>query len=319
VAATDKQAERDALVAEVAAAGVRSPEVLAALARLPRHELVPAPLRCLAYADEALPIGFGQTISQPSIVGLMTEAAVVRPGDKVLEVGTGSGYQTGILSLLGARVYSIELLPELAARAKRRLASLGITNVAIKVGDGSLGWPEEAPFSAIVVTAAPRAVPPALLEQLADKGRLVIPIGDEVEQELRCYQRHGNDFAITALAPVRFVPMRAPKPWLSSRLSAIAADDAGGRALANAPGGAMARQEIETKVKAIIVRQLGVKDEDVALDKAFIDDLGADSLDIVELIMAMEDEFGFEIPDEEAEKIRTVGDAVNYIGSHDNG
>jgi protein-L-isoaspartate(D-aspartate) O-methyltransferase len=175
-------------------------------ARVPRHEFVPARARADAYADWPLPIGHGQTISQPYVVALMTELAAVKPGDRVLEIGTGSGYQAAILCALGAEVYTIEIVEPLARGAEAVLRRLGYGRVHVRHGDGSRGWPEAAPFDAVVVTAAPREVPAALVAQLAPGGRLVIPVGEE-EQELRVLVRTPSGIETRAGVPVRFVPM----------------------------------------------------------------------------------------------------------------
>jgi protein-L-isoaspartate(D-aspartate) O-methyltransferase len=175
--------------------------------RIPRHLFVPDGERLLAYGDGPVAIGNGQTISQPYIVALMTELAAVGPGSRALEVGTGCGYQTAVLAACGAEVWSVEIDPELSARAAATLEALGIGNVHLRVGDGALGWPEAAPFDGVVVTAAPQAVPPALQEQLAPGGRLVIPIGD-VAQELWVITRTPEGVRRDAVLPVRFVPLR---------------------------------------------------------------------------------------------------------------
>jgi protein-L-isoaspartate(D-aspartate) O-methyltransferase len=202
-------AQRERMVKEqIEARGVTSPRVLAALRSVPRHELVPPARRADAYADRPLPIGHGQTISQPYIVALMTDLAQVEPGDAVLEVGTGSGYQAAVLAACGARVWTIEIVAPLAERAKRDLARLGYGAVAVKAGDGYAGWPEQAPFEAIVVTAAPPRVPQPLLDQLAPGGRLVIPVGETgALQWLEVHTRTPTGIEIERVAPVRFVPM----------------------------------------------------------------------------------------------------------------
>jgi protein-L-isoaspartate(D-aspartate) O-methyltransferase len=186
--------------------GVRDARVLAAMAEVPRHLFVPESLRGRAYEDGPLPIGGGQTISQPYIVAFMTEAARLRPGDRVLEVGTGSGYQAAVLASIAAHVYTIEIRSELAEEARARLAALGYRNVTVRAGDGHAGWAEEAPFDAVMVTAAPEAVPPALVAQLATGGRLVIPIGSEDQQLVRL-TRTPDGVERETLLPVRFVPM----------------------------------------------------------------------------------------------------------------
>ncbi|MBI3178128.1 MAG: protein-L-isoaspartate(D-aspartate) O-methyltransferase [Deltaproteobacteria bacterium] len=198
---------RSRMVDLIAARGVTDKRVLDALRRFPRHELVPERDRARAYEDGPLPIGHGQTISQPYMVAVMTEAAGVESGDKVLEVGTGSGYQAAILSLVGARVFTIEIVPELAARAGADLERLGIENVTVRAGDGYKGWPEQAPFDAIVVTAAPERVPPPLLAQLAEGGRLVIPVGPAGDQVLEVHERRGGAIQVSRSFAVRFVPM----------------------------------------------------------------------------------------------------------------
>ncbi len=201
------QAERLRMVAaQVEARGVRDPRVLAALREVPRHRFVPAELRAVAYEDHPLAIGHGQTISQPYIVALMTELARVRPSGTVLEIGTGCGYQTAVLAKLAREVFSVEYVEPLATQAARVLSELGYHNVHVRAGDGSGGWPEEAPFDAIVVTAAPRRVPAALLEQLKLGGRLVAPEGDDA-QVLRVYTRTETGFAKEDAIGVRFVPM----------------------------------------------------------------------------------------------------------------
>ena len=173
----DTQKARDRMVDLIAARGVEDDAVLKAMRSFPRHELVPERERAWAYDDRPLPIGYGQTISQPYMVAVMTEAAALAPGDKVLEVGTGSGYQAAILAGVGAEVFSVEIVGELADRVARDFERLGVENVNLRRGDGYAGWPEHAPFAAIVVTAAPETVPPPLLGQLAEGGRLVIPVG----------------------------------------------------------------------------------------------------------------------------------------------
>jgi protein-L-isoaspartate(D-aspartate) O-methyltransferase len=198
---------REAMVREqIEARGVRDPRVLAALRAVPRERFVPPAVRAQAYDDGPLPIGEGQTISQPYIVAVMTELLRPEPGDRVLEVGTGSGYQAAVLARVVARVYSIELVPSLAARAREVLAELGVSNVEVFVGDGYRGLPALAPFDAILLTAAPPEVPPALVEQLALGGRLVAPIGTG-EQDLRVLERTAAGIVSETLFPVRFVPM----------------------------------------------------------------------------------------------------------------
>ena len=181
--------------------------VLAAMAAVPRHRFIPADYLNQAYRNHPLPIGQEQTISQPYIVAYMTQALKLSGNEKILEVGTGSGYQAAVAARLAAVVYSIEILPELSARAGRVLADLGIKNVRLKVGDGFDGWAEHAPYDGIIVTAAPERVPAALVSQLKEGGRLVIPLGADWNQKLKTYiKRHGRLVEIDSL-PVRFVPM----------------------------------------------------------------------------------------------------------------
>jgi protein-L-isoaspartate(D-aspartate) O-methyltransferase len=185
-------AARERMVAEqIAARGVADARVLAAMRKVPRHEFVPADVRARAYDDSPLAIGHDQTISQPYIVALMTELAALGPGARVLEIGTGSGYQAAVLAEVAGAVYTIEILAPLARRAEATLSRLGYGRVHVRQGDGYRGWPEAAPFDAIVVTAAAPKVPPALLEQLADGGRLVMPVGDR-EQHLEVHRRRGG-------------------------------------------------------------------------------------------------------------------------------
>jgi protein-L-isoaspartate(D-aspartate) O-methyltransferase len=196
------------MVAEqIVARGVTDPAVIQAVRTVPRHRFVPDADRTRAYDDGPLSIGRGQTISQPYIVALMTDLARLKPSSRVLEIGTGCGYQTAVLAACAAEVYTIELLSELAGLAAATLASMGITNVRSRVGDGSLGWPEAAPFDAIVVTAAPVSVPQALLDQLAEGGRLVIPLGG-ASQDLYVYTRTEGVVQRASIIPVRFVPLR---------------------------------------------------------------------------------------------------------------
>ncbi len=192
---------------QIAARGVRDPRVLSALARVPRHELVPAEQREHAYEDRPLPIGWEQTISQPYVVAYMTDQLQLRGEERVLEIGTGSGYQAAILSLLAREVYTIEIVEPLAERSRADLARLGYANVHVRAGDGYRGWPEQAPFDAIIVTAAPGHVPQPLIDQLAVGGRLVLPVG-EMNQELLRIERDASGLRRETLIGVRFVPMR---------------------------------------------------------------------------------------------------------------
>lgn len=189
---------------------ITDPRVLAAMGKVPRHRFVPAYLAPLAYSDQPLPIGQGQTISQPYIVALMSQWAEVAPGDKVLEVGTGSGYQAAVLAELTDRVFTVELLPALAEAAKVRLKELGYRQVQVKIGDGYQGWPEAAPFDAILVTATAPEVPPALAAQLKEGGRLVIPVGRGWVQQLIRFRKVAGELREEARLPVQFVPLVRP-------------------------------------------------------------------------------------------------------------
>lgn len=201
-----RQARKQRLLAELRAQGIQSPQVLAAMERVDRHLFVPAALQSRAYENVALPIGKEQTISQPFIVALMTELAEVSPDDRVLVVGTGSGYQDAVVAELVQTVFSIERILPLAETAVERLRTLGYHNVQVRVGDGNAGWPEEAPFAAILVTAAAPDVPPALLEQLAPGGRLIIPVG-QTQQQLRVLFRSPHGIEQQDVVPVQFVPL----------------------------------------------------------------------------------------------------------------
>ena len=197
------QARRE-LVERVRRQGVRDPRVLAAMERVPRHRFLPDALAVQAYRDTSLPIGRDQTISQPSIVGLMTEAAAVTATDRVLELGTGSGYQTAILAELAAKVFSVERIPALATAAHHRLDSLGYTNIVFRIADGTFGWAEHAPYQAIVVAAAAPEVPAPLLAQLDVGGRLVMPVGSGDVQELLLVRRTRDGLERQRLLPCRF-------------------------------------------------------------------------------------------------------------------
>lgn len=200
---------RHHMVAEtIEARGVSDPRVLRAMRRVPRHQMVPPALRYRAYEDRPLPIGYAQTISQPYIVAAMTEAAQLEAGDRVLEVGTGSGYQAAVLAELGdVEVYSIEIVEALAKATHPILRGLGYNELQLRIGDGYRGWPEAAPFNAIIVTAAPAEIPKPLLDQLAPYGRLVIPVGDR-EQYLQVITKQPDGSTTTEnLFQVRFVPM----------------------------------------------------------------------------------------------------------------
>jgi protein-L-isoaspartate(D-aspartate) O-methyltransferase len=193
---------------QLAAGGIRNAEVLQAMAEVPRHEFVPASLRPYAYADGPLPIGHGQTISQPFIVAYMTQAMELSKEDTVLEIGTGSGYQAAILGKLTKEVYTIEIVPPLAESARAVLSKLGFENVHVRLGDGYLGWPEKAPFDAIIVTCAPDHVPEPLISQLKEGGRLVIPVGAAGGiQQLVLLRKRNGQISKEKMLDVRFVPM----------------------------------------------------------------------------------------------------------------
>ena len=187
--------------------GIHEERVLAAMAKVPREEFVPPDERALSYSDGPLPIGYDQTISQPYIVALMTEQLRPQPHGRVLEIGTGSGYQTAVLAELVAEVYSIEIVAPLARTAEATLQRLGYKNVYVKVGDGYNGWPEHAPFDAIVVTCAPEHVPQPLTDQLKEGGRMIIPVGARLAQELYLFEKRNGQLRERAILPVRFVPM----------------------------------------------------------------------------------------------------------------
>ena len=203
----DRASARGQMVrSQIEARGVRDPRVLEAMRAVPRHRFVPAAAQAMAYEDTPLAIPAGQTISQPYIVGVMSEAAKLEADDVVLEVGTGSGYQAAVLARLVRHVYSIEVVPELARVSAALLTELGHANVTVREGDGYAGWPEHAPFDAIIVTAAPPEIPAALREQLKVGGRMVVPVGVG-DQELRVIERTADGFNETTLMAVRFVPM----------------------------------------------------------------------------------------------------------------
>lgn len=184
--------------------------VLAAIKRVPRHEFVPASEKGMAYLNIALPIGHGQTISQPYIVALMTDLLALEPDAVVLEIGTGSGYQAAVLAQMVRQVYSVEIIPAIAAKAKARFTRLGITNIEVRVGDGYYGWPEHAPFDGIMVTAAAPQIPPLLVEQLKPGGRLVIPLGRPLDhQDLTVAEKsEDNQLSLRSVLPVAFVPFQ---------------------------------------------------------------------------------------------------------------
>lgn len=187
--------------------GIKNPQVLKAMMEVPREKFVPNEYRNYSYQDGPLPIGYGQTISQPYIVAYMTEALHLDSNDKVLEIGTGSGYHAAVMSKIAKEVYTIEIVTPLAVRTKKLIAEMGLKNIFIKIGDGYLGWPKHAPFDAIILTAAPpKSVPAPLIEQLKDGGRLIAPVG-QYEQYLILYTKEGKKLKKERLLPVRFVPM----------------------------------------------------------------------------------------------------------------
>jgi protein-L-isoaspartate(D-aspartate) O-methyltransferase len=185
---------------------IRSERVLGAMDSVPRHLFVPEAQREASYSDTPLPIGHSQTISQPYIVAFMTQALEVEPSHRILEIGTGSGYQAAVLGTLAREVYSIEIIAPLAQRARETLTSLGYRNVHVRTGNGYLGWPEFAPYDRVMVTAAPEEVPPALIQQLKVGGLMAVPVGT-VDQELRVLRRTAGGTTLVATLPVRFVPM----------------------------------------------------------------------------------------------------------------
>ncbi len=202
------QQERKQMVdTQIQARGVKDPGVLRAMLKVPRHLYVPQRLKTHAYEDNALPIENNQTISQPYIVALMTELAQLKPDDKVLEIGTGSGYQAAVLAEIVKDVYTIEIIGELAEQAKKRLDSLGYKNIHIRHGNGYLGWPEHAPFDAIIVTAAPKDIPQELVRQLKTGGRMVIPLGSLYQDLYVITKREDGTIEKRHVIPVRFVPM----------------------------------------------------------------------------------------------------------------
>ena len=200
--------ERQRMVQEqLVPRGIHDGRVLTAMAKVPREEFVPADARAATYEDGPLPIGHGQTISQPYIVAFMTEQLRLSPTDRVLEIGTGSGYQAAILAELAGEVYTIEIVAPLAQSAEAALQRLGYKNVHVKLGDGYKGWPENAPFDAIIVTCAPDKVPQLLTDQLKESGRMIIPVGDRFAQQLYLLEKKNGQLKESVTLPVRFVPM----------------------------------------------------------------------------------------------------------------
>src|SRR5271167_1028171 len=222
----DFAAARNEMVArQIRARGILSPRVLSAMSAVARHEFVPMEAQASAYSDEPLPIGGWQTISQPYMAAVMTEALRLSGTERVLEIGGGCGYQAAVLSLLAREVIVVELQPELARAAGQRLARLGYANVRVEEGDGSLGWPGNAPYDAIVVSAAAPAIPPPLSEQLAEGGRLVIPVGSSDRQDLVRIVKRSGGLARESLCACRFVPLLGRRGW-----PAMVADEGQGTA-----------------------------------------------------------------------------------------
>jgi protein-L-isoaspartate(D-aspartate) O-methyltransferase len=201
------QRTRDRLVQRLREHGIDDERVLSVIGAVPRHIFIDEALSTRAYEDTALPIGHGQTISQPFIVALMTKTLLNKPRERVLEIGTGSGYQTAVLAALVKRVFTVERIAPLIERARERFRAMKLRNVRVKYDDGNLGWPDQGPFDGIIVTAAARSVPAALLDQLAVGGRLVIPVGDERTQELKVIDKTEEGIHEESLEYVRFVPL----------------------------------------------------------------------------------------------------------------
>lgn len=208
------ESARERMVAtQIAARGVGDEQVLAAMRRVPRHLFVPAEVRGSAYSDYPLPIGHGQTISQPYIVAMMTSLLQIQPDDHLLEIGSGSGYQAAVLGILAREVISIERIPEVAQLARKNLADAGITNVTVVIGDGTLGFPGGAPYDGVLITAATPSIPSPLVEQLAEGGRIVAPVGSRDLQELVRLTRKGHDLIRESFGGVVFVPLLGEYGW----------------------------------------------------------------------------------------------------------
>jgi protein-L-isoaspartate(D-aspartate) O-methyltransferase len=210
ILAQDYTRLRDEMVrTQIKSRGVKDSATLAALHKVPRHSFVPADQAAYAYEDHPLPIGYGQTISQPYIVAYMTEIIKPKPGQKVLEIGTGSGYQAAVLAEIVSKVYTVEIIEDLGKQAANRLKNLNYKNVEVKIADGYYGWKEHAPFDAIVVTAAAEYIPPPLKEQLKDGGRMIIPVGSPyMTQQLMLIEKTGNRYRTTSKMAVSFVPFK---------------------------------------------------------------------------------------------------------------
>jgi protein-L-isoaspartate(D-aspartate) O-methyltransferase len=207
------QARKRMVEEQIIARGIHEPRLLTVMGSVPRHSFVPLDDLPWAYSDGPLPIGYGQTISQPYIVALMTELLELDPNDRVLEVGTGSGYQAAVLGMLATEVHTVEVIPELARQAEKTLGELGYMQVHVHTGDGSIGWPEAAPYSKILVAAAAPEVPQALFDQLGEGGRLVIPVGSRSLQQLEAWRRIGREFIRQVSLQVCFVPLRGKFGW----------------------------------------------------------------------------------------------------------
>jgi len=206
--------ERKRMVAEqIASRGLHDLRLLTAMEAVPRHRFVPSDHLTWAYSDGPLPIGFGQTISQPYIVAFMTDALHLTGSERVLEIGTGSGYQAAILGQMAAEVHTVEFIPELSAQAEKVLQELGFANVHVHSGDGSLGWLEAAPYDGVLVAAAAPRLPQPLLDQLAEGGRIILPVGSRGFQQLEIWERRGKKFEHEASIPVAFVPLRGEHGW----------------------------------------------------------------------------------------------------------
>ncbi|MFW5775269.1 MAG: protein-L-isoaspartate(D-aspartate) O-methyltransferase [Chitinivibrionales bacterium] len=203
----------ESLVKKLRTKGIRDTRVLDAFRKIPRHRFVDGAMYAQAYDDNALPIGLGQAISQPYVVALMTEMLALKKDEKILEIGTGSGFQAAVLAQFSRRVYTIERHRELGERARKLLRELGYANITFKVGDGTLGWPGHAPFDKIIVTAGAPVVPESLIKQLADGGRLIVPTGERESQRLEIYDRHGSKVIKSIENEVVFVPLVGRAGW----------------------------------------------------------------------------------------------------------
>ncbi len=203
----------ESLVKKLRIKGIKDERVLDAFRKIPRHRFVDGAMYAQAYDDNALPIGLGQTISQPYVVALMTEMLALKRDEKILEIGTGSGFQAAVLAHFSRRVYTIERHRELGERARKLLRELGYANITFKVGDGTIGWPSHAPFDKIIVTAGAPVVPQSLIKQLSDGGRLIVPTGDRNSQRLEIYDRYGNQVIKSIESEVVFVPLIGKSGW----------------------------------------------------------------------------------------------------------